>query len=382
MTKEKEYFLKLLSSFVNQTVPKGETVDLREVFRLADIHDVGGIIATQIKLTDEEYRPKNELKSFFNQVLGYSVKNNIQRENAFIKIQKFLNENEIEHIFVKGIIVKNYYPVPELRTSGDIDVIVKTDLNKLKDLAVENGIKVTDFVSNALTLFIDGLDIEIHNQPDVITSYFDNMFSLCEKDDFEYSLNEYDHLFYILCHLAKHLLYRGAGVRMLLDVDLTIRHIENFKQEKLLEIAKRTGVKKTVETILSLCKLWFNTPVKANVDLVEDCRLLNSLETVFLDGGSFGYSTNSIPLKYYKNSKSRFGVILKMAFPDREYLKICYPYYKNNPLLYPVARVNRIADGILKKKKAAKNALSQIKSDGAVNTQLELIEELELSVKE
>ena len=381
MTKEKNYFIKLLSSFLNQTEPEGEKVDFGELFRLADIHDVGGIITTQLKTLDAELQPEGELRSYFNQVLGYTVKNNVRRENAYCKVRQFLSDNEIEHIFVKGIILRNYYPVPELRTSGDIDVIVKADLDKIKKLALDNGIKIKDFVSETLTLSIDELDIEIHNKSDVVSNYFDDIFSLCEQVGFEYKLSEYDHLFYVLCHLIKHLIYRGAGVRMLLDVDVMIRHITDFDENILISLSSESGVEKAVKIILSLCKLWFNTPINSSVELA-DTELLNRLEAVFLSGGSFGYETNSIPIKYFEQGSSKLTVILKMAFPTREYLKKCYPYYKNNSLLLPVARVNRLLDGVFKKNKLAKKVIRQDVESSAVNSQLLLINDLELNIKE
>ena len=315
-------------------------------------------------------------------MLGYTVKNNAQRENAYQKLKALLDENEIDHIFVKGIIIKDYYPVPELRTSGDIDVIVRKDLSEIKDIAEQKGVKIDAFVSNALTLTIDEISIEIHNQADVLTDYFSDIFALCEKDGFEYSLNEYDHLFYVLCHLAKHLTYRGAGVRMLLDVDLMVRHIDSFDYEKLIDLSDKYGIKRTVETILSFCNYWFATPVTAAVDFKSEPEFLNNLESVFIDGGSFGHTVNTIPLKYLVNNGSKFKIIMSMAFPSRDYLKVCYPYYKNNKWLYPIARINRLTDGVFKRGKNTKKALNQISKGDNAKIYIDLINELGLEPKE
>ena len=378
MTAEKRYFIALLRSYVNQTAPVGEAVDSDELFRLADIHDVGGIIATQLKSVESQFQPTGELKSKFSQVLGYTVKNNAIREYAFEFIRGFLNENEIEHIFVKGIIIKEYYPNPELRTSGDIDVIVNCDLDRIESLARDNALNVTNVTDDTVTLKKNGLEIEIHNCADVISSYFDNIFSIAEKDGFEYSLGFNDHLFYLLCHLLKHVIYRGAGIRMLLDIDLMIRCGE-YDYEKFIALCRANGLEKSARVILSLCKLWFDTPVESTVDLNEDVELLKKLEAVFIDGGSFGYSNNTIPLKYYRNNSNKFRILLNLAFPSKEYLKKCYAYYEKNPVLYPAARLNRLFDGVFKRRSLANKAVKQIMNGENTDIQLELINELEIN---
>ena len=51
-------------------------------------------------------------------------------------------------------------------------------------------------------------DCEIHDSADVKNKYFENIFDMkCEGG---HELLRYDHLLYVLCHLIKHLSYRGA----------------------------------------------------------------------------------------------------------------------------------------------------------------------------
>ena len=74
--------------------------------------------------------------------------------------------------------------------------------------------------------------------------------------------------------------------------------------------------------------------------------------------------------------------MLKMAFPGREYLKNAYPYYAKHGFLLPVARVNRLADGLFKRRKAAQKAISQITGNTDSKAQLELLNELNIIAKE
>ena len=122
--------------------------------------------------------------------------------------------------------------------------------------------------------------------------------------------------------------------------------------------------------------------MERSIDFEENSELLKKLEIVFLDGGSFGFGANTIPLKYYRNNDSKLKILLKLAFPSREYLKKCYSYYEKNPFLYPVARVNRITDGLFKRRRLTKKAINQLKNGTEADASLELINELEIITKE
>ncbi len=55
----------------------------------------------------------------------------VQHDYALEKISAALDLKQIPYILLKGAVLRNLYPAPELRTSCDIDVLVKeTDLDK------------------------------------------------------------------------------------------------------------------------------------------------------------------------------------------------------------------------------------------------------------
>lgn len=380
MTAEKEYFIYLLSCFLNGEAPLGQAVDWKTVYELADIHDVAGIIAQEIKLLPAGYRPENEIKSHFNQHLGFTVQSYTKKELAKDRIKAFFDKNKIKHIFVKGEVIKKYYPIPELRTSGDIDVIIQPgDFDKTLEIIKKSNIAVLNVISDTITISVFGVEIEIHKYADVKSDYFDCVFDLCSlQDGFTYAMDNYTHLLYVTCHLCKHLSYRGAGIRMLMDMDVLVRAIDNFNQYNFIKICCDAGIGKSAEVLLTLCSLWFKTPVKSFFDIADDLSLTQAFERVMLDGGSFGYEVNSIPLR--SADSSRIKTLLKLAFPSRDFLKVAYPYYEKHAFLLPVARANRIADGFFRKRKQAKASAKQIMSGSDISdVQRALLKELEIN---
>ncbi|MGN0527584.1 MAG: nucleotidyltransferase family protein, partial [Eubacterium sp.] len=289
----------------------------------------------------------------------------------------------------KGAVVNKYYPVKEFRTSGDIDVIIRNDnYQQVIDDFKSRKVKFADISDNTASVVTGGVNVEIHRGADADTPYFDNVFDMCSvKDKNTYILDDYEHLLYTICHLAKHLAYRGAGIRMLMDIDVMIRHIDNFNEDKLYNMSEKAGRLKTVQTLLSLCNLWFDTPVNDCVDIKNDISLQDAFETVLIDGGCFGYENNSVPANYIgefdKNGNLPFSkkvnAIVKMAFPGAEYLRLAYPYAKKSKLLIPAAQINRLYDGLTKKSRQAKKSAKQVMAGSSVSKiQIDLLRELDI----
>lgn len=389
MNAQKEYFVYLLSCFLSGETPQGREVDFEELYRLAEIHDVGAMIANELQQVEKPFQPTGKLASEFTQNIGLTIREATHRENGYRFIKALLDEAQLPHLFVKGVVVQHRYPIPEMRTSGDIDIIIRTeDFDSVAALLTAHpAISLAEKNSEVIAAKAYGVELEIHNDADVGGHYFDDVFDLAvQEEGYTFFLNDYDHLLYIICHLAKHLSYRGAGIRMLMDIDVMVRSMPDFDINYLLLLCEKAGIRKTAEALLSLSVYWLHTPMQPFIDFEQEPQLLRNFESVMLDGGSFGYEQNAIPVTYLEGaSDSFFGrvrVLLKMAFPRRDYLKICYPYYKRHAWLYPVARVNRLWDGLFRKRKAAAGAIQQMTSQGGTgDAQLTLMKELDIQYK-
>ena len=207
--------------------------------------------------------------------MALAVSSYEEKSRAFDCVTSLLRANSVEYIALKGIVIRELYPVKEFRTSGDIDFTVKKEeLERVYELVKAEGLKIYSYNAGALTFEARDCVIEIHDSADVKNEYYDGIFAYANDG----ALDEYTHLLYVLCHLVKHLAYRGAGIRMLMDVDVMIRSIESFDVSKLFDMCEKAGVSKSAKTLIALSKLWFDTPVE-----IEDCiddTLEKKLETV------------------------------------------------------------------------------------------------------
>ncbi|MCR5208045.1 MAG: nucleotidyltransferase family protein [Eubacterium sp.] len=394
MTAEKEYLVYLLSCFLGGNKPEGRKTEWNEIYRLAEINDIEAIVASEIKKLDSAYAPEGELRSRFNQQLGQSIIHSERRDEAYKRLNAFLDGVAFERIFVKGIVLCNFYPAKELRTSGDIDVILReNDFNRLEELN-ENGTLseygLTDFKYTPVTCSVsaDGLMIELHRNADVFGSYFDTIFDIAEKKSgYIRELDGYNHLLYVMCHLAKHLKERGAGIRMLLDIDVLIRHIENFDESCFYSLCSEAKIESTARMILSYCNYCFNTPVSDSSDIKENKDMRDLFASVFIDGGSFGFAASNNATLHLNNSsvsgeinkRARLKILLRYVFPPACYVREYYAYSVKHKALVPLAYINRIFDAVFKRSERSVKTLKEINRLDGKDTKIKsLIDELEL----
>lgn len=388
MNENSRNFINLISCFLNNKIPENVEYNWEQIYKLANMHDVSGIIANEIKLLPPKLQPFGKIKSYFNQSLGLTVRAYYSRCSVKEKLCEFFNKTQIDYLFVKGCEVCAFYPQPELRTSGDIDVVVRNeDYDKLVKLVNAENFDDIRITPTTVSFKIDDFEVEIHKGADVYTNYFSNIFDMCKKRGYEYKLDNYGALLYVLLHIAKHLKSYGAGVRMLMDVDVCVRSIDDFDEQKLMNMCKNSGALKCCQMILSLCNFWFDTPVRQYMDFTENQPLITLLENCFVYGGTFGFYNKNVGSYYLIKSangkigvKERIKAVLILVFPKWDIVRKEYKYSEKHNYLTPIAYINRLFDGIFRRGKHSISTVKQImsSSDESVLNDAQVLKELGL----
>ena len=366
MNDNQSYFIHLLSSHLNNSPPlPNEKADWMGVFKLGELHNVTAMLTLAIKKLPPESSPPKEIMSYFNQALGMTLQRYDNKQMAISKLVEILNENKIRHLFLKGAAIRKYFPVGEVRTSGDTDLVVDASmLNEAADILVENGFTLIQRTDVQNVLEYNEEEFEIENYIDCVNSscekYFSDSFDSekCEKSgEYSYVLKPTYHLIYVISHFLRHLSVGGVGIRQLMDVDVLLRSGE-VDSELLLSVTEELGIGKSTKALLALSKQYFNTPVE--VDFTINDNLLEQLEKVIFEGGVFGFAisnpgTTRLIKSYNSANKRGFGASLKafmlMLFPSKQYLYNNYKYSERHHVLLPIAFFNRIFDAVFKRTK-------------------------------
>lgn len=393
----KEYFIYLLSCHLNNEKPEGQSgIDWKEIFDLSKKHSVTGIIMTEIRQLDKQYQPEKEIFSAFNQNLGFTLQVYESKISAISKLLSVLTKAEIPHLLVKGAVLRNMYPEPALRTSGDTDVVVKeSDFQKTVDVLSENGFETESVEGYVATTLFEDHRFEIHTELESINVqskiYFSTPFDdISECSGFTYKLMPIYHLIYVITHIAHHMKIGGAGIRMLMDIDVLVRNYPELDYKLFRNICRNIRIEKTADTLFALCIKWFSTPVQCDFsfDSEDNQDFYNDLCSMILDGGTFGFGNggvgkDNLERSIGKNGKATFFTSLKALFhwifPSFEYMKGCFLYARKHPVLIPFAWFHRLFKALFVYNKKSTGNLKEIFTGKEMSEkQHQLLTELEL----
>lgn len=298
------YFVELLKAFLTETTPaKPVKIDWRKIYELAHIHFVSGAIYLSIEKMERHEQPaENIMKKFktdfLNTILRYE-----NQEKVFREIIKILNEKKIKHLFFKGIVLCNYYPVKQMRTLGDIDFLFCEE----DRLAVNEALLHAGYKNKSKTghwqYTKDDILIEAHEKlvykdinPNMkFVSYFGTVWDNVKVTDKDYTfeLGIEFHLIYLLSHMAKHLYNNGAGIRMILDIAVIIKKFRaSMDFSYLWNELKRLKLDIFAKSIFILCNRYFQVYVpELNIDI--DNKTLDVVSDYIMEGGTFGFNNRN-----------------------------------------------------------------------------------------
>ena len=347
-----QIFIQILADFINEKVGLYDNInkcDLSAIYELAIKNNVSGILYYQLRHcnVNKEFLKKLENDFLLNCV---SSVNNEVETNA---INKILNECGIEHIFLKGVFLKKLYPVPEMRSMGDVDILIKADSQELvKNVLIRNQYEydhrsslsnVWDYKKNNVLFEIHSAVVYDNFKSDVnFVSYFKNAFEDSGiVSEYEYSLNINYNFIYLITHLAKHYYCGGAGIRMFMDISLFIeKFADEMNIEQIIEETKKLKLYKFLCLTNAICNMWFGTR-KCFDDYNISGDLYIEITNYVLNGGVFGFyndgyltSELSRHTDNFNKSNNKFNVIFRYLFPNDDYMRFRYEWYSKLPVFF------------------------------------------------
>lgn len=342
MEKQKQNFLRILSAYVNNTPVILNEPDFKEIFRLAKINSLEAIVYStlkQNKITPEDIDIKR-LEVTFNTTVAYSVK----QEYVAKELIKLLNDNEIRHIIFKGYVIKHLYKDPELRTMGDIDIIIdKENKERVFEMLTVNGFEFDEYSSHSEVYNYkkNGVLFEIHTQ--LFENEFFDGISLKERyrdcfafvehmKGYTYEFDVNEHFIYIVVHMAKHFVDSGCGIRMLLDTVFYLKkHFDEIDWEYVNSVSEDLGIATFLIVVLSVAQKSFD----AQYPYSEFADNTASVIEYMINGGVFGYedkNLDAIRIGGKNNSvMDRLINMLRIIFPSHKELQRRYSWAINIP---------------------------------------------------
>ncbi len=408
MVKEKEFFIKLIdASLYNKKILENIDLDWNDLKEEARQHNCMAIIFPTIKQiqTDFDCIPKDIYEEWEEKVVEMAAAQCI-KNYELNHILDCLRQVGVEGIIFKGAVIADTYPEYLLRVSGDADVLIKAEDEKLAlDILAKEGylINYAESKENETTLYKGNiLVIELHTSlwEDYKGDHIDKLNDMNITDDNLFvdfqgcdiqakTLGITKHFTYIFYHMIKHFIPGGIGIRHLLDITLFYNKYENeIDLNEFYENMHILGYDMFCKAIFRLCIDLFDMKASVLPDEYEiDKNLYNKLIDDIIDAGVFGNKTierikarNIIKQTYYEGDKvqpSKIKVLLNTLFPKAEAMSDNYVNVRKYKFLLPVAWTQRaIHHFVCKIKYVDEPSLSQ--KTKSVEDRMRLLKELDL----
>ncbi len=343
--------LEILSAFIHNREPcLNSDVQEIKVFYVFYFQNILPILAYMDKKWDiiKDENIKRKLTDCYYQ----TVAENFKKVAMFEIISQKLSDNNIPHMPVKGWYLRTLYPVPELRTFGDIDILIgKQDRKKADKIFTQSGYNVKENWEPTYSYYNDLSRCEVHTElmdsdlgkGEQVVSFFSGVLETAEKDVGERLSPQKDiHLIYLFCHLAKHLYKGGAGIRMYMDIALFIKansSVLNF--EKIYEDFKNLHLEQFFKTVIVACSEWFQIELPFEINDIKSGST-EILKRYTLGADLFGKTRDKSIISIRNDeSGSKVSVLKDTLFPSTEKIEKRYKFIKGRKYLLPVAWVAR-----------------------------------------
>lgn len=271
----------------------------------------------------------------------------------------------VPYVILKGTSAAKYYPYPEYRTMGDIDIMTRReDFETACDMLISAGyeelnsgeLRHREFVKN-------GIIVEIHryfaslNDPGQ-AEYLDNL--IIENINPSHVLPDMVNGLVLLEHISQHLEH-GLGLRQIIDWMMFVNAcLPDSQWPEFRQLAQNIGMENLAITTTRMCEIYMALPScrwckNADEDLCEDFM------EYILNAGNFGNkwendsSAGTKVLTYSRTPVAAYRFLQKNGLKN-------WKLAQDHPALKPFAWIYQ-AGKYIGKGLGQKNAASKLKEE-------------------
>lgn len=349
------------------------------LIKVASKHDIAHLLVSGLKL--------NGLVSKGDMGVERSLLKAIYRcehlKHEYENLCSTLERAQIPFLPLKGSIIRDYYPEAWMRTSCDIDVLVREeDLERAMAVLVEgHGYTYQKEGSHEIVFFSqNNVVIELHHDlieegrvnasSDVLKHVWD-VVTLREGFAYWYEMPNELFYFYHIAHMAKHFMSGGCGIKPFMDL-WVLEGKMTLDTQAFGQLLQKGQLMDFYSVVKQTVSVWFGDAAHNNVTA--------NVEKFVLDGGTYGTVSNASVIAA-ATGESRLATFLKWVFISRENLEKLYPELEQRPnrfVYYQVKRWFRIFNKSKREKiknlAAARNSVT----DGDIKSASELLNRLGL----
>ncbi|MGL5821683.1 MAG: nucleotidyltransferase domain-containing protein [Sarcina sp.] len=361
-------FIRLLRIIFNdENLNEFKSISVQEwnlIYQEAKAHSLEAILYYIVKEKNIDV-PKESLDIWKKDTFLVAIYQNRHVNNVSVALDK-LYQSGIPTIALKGLVLRNLYPKPELRTMGDADLLVRVeDLELAKEVLEKLGYleeegdhpahKVYHNEVSKIELHWKLLNYDIWGREDNLdVEVWESSEEFCISGAECFTLGKEELFVHLLGHMMVHMSYSGFGLRQVLDLAFLLNeNLDGIDWEKVILEIKRFDILKFSLAILEACKRIFKINLAKEIIIEIESTALNEkyielLIEDILKSGTFGrknrvqeVTKSSLNSRRRKQGENLYFQYFRMFFPKRKNMIAKYSYAANRFLL-PIAWGHRL----------------------------------------
>ena len=283
--------------------------------------------------------------------------NYYQIEQFTRRIADLFDANNISYILLKGISLAAFYPVPEYRKLGDVDIYIndKEMFNRASALLLANGYTKDDEISDHHQGYLYKVPqtgrtmiLELHYRIVGLYQYapankiVDAVFAsgaftpiMQKVSDRSYSvLPPTEYTFYMIHHMLKHYLYSGFGIRLLCDFSFYLEcNYTDIDFVKIHTWCEESKILHLYEIILETCRIYLGLPETIDSKIHYNKNDCEAFITQLLEDGDV--SPNNGPTLVGSGSYKKINFLTYFKEGHLQ-MHVRFPKLGKCPLLWPI----------------------------------------------
>ena len=312
-----------------------------QLYKISKSHDMVHIVGN-VLIKNKIISAKTEIYDKFQKQIMIAMYRYESLNYDFSRVAKLFEREKIKYIPLKGTVIRKMYPVPWMRTSCDIDILIEEkNFDRAAKCLLDAGLQKGSESPHDITFITQsGSHIELHyslieketasDADSVLRKVWEGS---AEHKGYSYWCDMSDEMFYFyhIAHMAKHFLYGGCGIKPFVDLWILddLNGIDRAKRDELL---KRGKLLPFAESVRRLSKIWFGNG--------EHDPITRQMEDYILRGGVYGSSENRITVQQQKKG-GRIKYVLSKIFIPYDTIKFHYPILQKHRWLTPIMQVRR-----------------------------------------
>lgn len=347
-----------------------------ELFNLARLHEVPQLVADYLGCKKGSQGAEEKFRAEISELYNAELYRALTFKTDLSRISMILEEAGIDYIPLKGAIIRDIYPKNWMRSSTDIDILVRPhDIDRATDVITQQAgyMLVNQSGHHTLIESKTGWIIEMHF--DLSPGEHDARKLLDKAWDYAVPATGHRYNFtaeffemYFYYHLSHHARKQGAlGLRQMMDIFMidcknkstSTTSGKNLEADILASSGKllgKAGLDRFATAARTIAAVWFGdlSRKKAVKSLGISLEEFEEMETFALNGGMGGTKESKMTMRRADEAgKGDTNYAASRIVLSTEDLASMHKEVRENPKLAPIYQVKRWAR-ILKPGRAAK----------------------------